>query len=48
VTNVTLIWNHKNKVVFRGGIIDEEEIFTLTQLKSWLWLKYRTPRILFS
>jgi len=27
VAIVTEIWNHRNKVVFKGGIVDEEEFF---------------------
>jgi len=28
------IWKHRNKIVFRGGIVDEEEVFCLAQLKG--------------
>jgi len=40
VAIVSEIWSHRNKVVFRGGIVDVEEIFSLAQLKGWLWIKY--------
>jgi len=38
----------RNKVVFNGGVVDDEEIFSLAQLKGWLWLKYKWTRISFS
>jgi len=28
------IWNHRNKVVFKEGVVDHEEIFSLAQLKD--------------
>ena len=31
---VSEIWNHREKVVFNGGVVDDEEIFTLAQLKG--------------
>jgi len=34
VTIVSEIWNHRNKVVFKGGAVDAEEIFSLAQLKE--------------
>jgi len=43
VTIVSEIWNHRNKVVFKGGL-DVEKIFSLTQLKSWLWIKFKLKR----
>jgi len=35
VAVVREIWNLRNTVVFRGGVVDEEEIFCLVQLKGW-------------
>jgi len=35
---VSEIWNHRNKVVFNGGVVGDEEIYSLAQLKGWLWL----------
>ena len=34
VVIVSEIWNHRNKVVFNGGVVDDEEIFSLAQLKG--------------
>jgi len=36
VVIATEIWNHRNKVVFRGGVVDEVKVFYLAQLKGWL------------
>jgi len=32
------IWCHRNKVIFKGGVVDHSEIFTLAQLKAWSWV----------
>jgi len=42
VVIVSEIWDQRNKMVFKGGVVDAEEIFTLAQLKGWLWLKYKS------
>jgi len=30
-----------NKVIFRQGKIDEEEIIFMAHLKGWVWLKHK-------
>ena len=35
-------------MVFKGGVVDADEIFSLTQLKGWLWVKYKMKRTTFS
>ena len=42
------IWNHRNKIVFKQGKVDPEEIFTLSQLNAWTWMKYKVPNVHFS
>jgi len=32
---VSEIWCHQNKHIFKGGVIDHFEFFSLTQLKVW-------------
>jgi len=44
VTIVSEIWNHRNKVVFSGRVVDDEEIFSLTLLKGRLVFKYKLIR----
>ena len=39
---VRSIWEQHNQVVFRGGILDADEVFQNAQLWSWLWLKHKT------
>jgi len=34
MTIVREIWNLRNKVVFRGGLVDEEEIFLFNSIKG--------------
>jgi len=29
------IWKHRNKVIFKGGVVDVLEVFALIQLKTW-------------
>jgi len=48
VAIVSEIWNFRNKVVFKGGFVDTEEIFCLAQLKVWLWFKLKLKRTTFS
>jgi len=48
VAVVTGIWNLRNKVAFRGGVVDEEEVFCLAQLKGWEWFNHRITRTTFS
>ena len=42
------IWNHRNKIVFKQGKVDPEEIFTLIHLNAWAWMKYKVPHVHFS
>jgi len=48
VAIVSEIWNLRIKVVFKGGLMDAEEIFCLTQLKVWFWFKFKLKRTTFS
>jgi len=34
VAIVSKIWHNRNKVVFRGWVVDVEEVFSLAQLKG--------------
>jgi len=44
---VSEIWKHKNKLIFKGGVIDVLEIFTLVQLKVWSWVTSKTSSSFF-
>jgi len=35
---VSELWKHKNKVIFKGGIVDALEMFALVQLRAWSWV----------
>jgi len=37
---VRCIWEHRNSIVFKQGVVDVEETFLMAQLKSWQWLKH--------
>jgi len=30
---VSEIWSHRNRIIFKGGVLDYSEIFSLAQLK---------------
>jgi len=39
------IWNHRNRIVFSNGQVDEIEIFATTQLHAWIWAKFNGSRL---
>jgi len=48
VAIVTETRAHRNKVVFRNGVVDSVEIFFLAQIQGWHWLKHRVKRTQFT
>ena len=40
--------DHRNKIVFKKGQVDSEEMLHMAQLKIWLWLKYKMKSFLYS
>jgi len=36
-------WRHMNNHLFKGGVIDHSEIFSLAQLKFWPWISSKLP-----
>jgi len=48
ISMVREIWCHRNKVIFKGGVVDYSEIFTLAQLKAWSWVTSKIPSACFS
>ena len=47
-TVVRCIWDQRNTILFKQGVVDVEEILQMTQLKSWSWLKHRTKSFNYS
>jgi len=45
---VSEIWNHRNHMVFRKGVADTEEVFTLVQVKVWSWVSTKARLASFS
>jgi len=45
---VRCIWEHRNLVVFKQGVVDAEEVFQQAHLKSWLWMKHKVHRFNYS
>ena len=42
---ICVIWNYKNKIVFKNRIMDANDIFNLAQLKGWWWNKYIVKQV---
>ena len=48
---VSVVWcilKHRNKVIFNQTKIDAEEIFTMAQLQTWVWMKHKERKVKFS
>jgi len=45
---VWCIWKLRNKVIFNQAQIDAEEIFTMAQVQSWVWMKHEVRKVKFS
>jgi len=45
---VSEIWSHRNKIIFKAGVLDYSEIFSLAQLKVWSSITYKFPYACFS
>ncbi|XP_068492296.1 uncharacterized protein [Phaseolus vulgaris] len=45
---VNEIWKHRNRVIFRRGVIDVLEVFALVQLKAWAWVTSKSQDAIFS
>jgi len=37
---VNEVWKHKNRVIFKGGVVDVVKVFVLAQLKAWTWVTF--------
>jgi len=48
VSVVRCIWKHKNRIIFNQAKLDVEEIFTLAQVESWVWMKHKERKVTFS
>jgi len=38
---VSKVWKLRNMLVFQNGVVNDVEILVMTQLKAWLWAKYK-------
>jgi len=46
-----LLWEvrkHRNNIVFNDGKLDNAEIFSLAQLRGWMWMKHKVTKVNFS
>ena len=41
VAVVICIWDQRNQIIFKQGVVDAEEIFQKVQLKTWMWMKHK-------
>jgi len=45
---VSEIWRHRNNCLFKVGVVDHTEVFSLAQVKVWSWIKSKIPLVSFS
>ena len=45
---VSELWNHRNNVIFNGGVVDGLEVVVLVQVKIWSWIMSKSLSGLFS
>jgi len=48
VSVVWSIWKHINRIIFNQAKSDVEEIFTLAQVQSWVWMKDKERKVISS
>jgi len=41
------VLKHRNGVIFKGGVVDVVEVFTLLQLKAWVWITSKSHSAFF-
>ncbi|XP_068466484.1 uncharacterized protein [Phaseolus vulgaris] len=41
VAVVRCIWDQRNLIIFKQGVVDAEDIFQKVQLKTWMWMKHK-------
>jgi len=41
---VWVIWKQRNNIIFSSGTIDNIEMFTVAQLKTWGWITTKFPK----
>jgi len=44
---VNEVWRHRNRVIFKGGVIDVMEAFALVHLKIWSWVSSKSQSAFF-
>ena len=37
---VSELWKHRNNIIFNRGVGDASEVFSLVQVKVWLWVSF--------
>ena len=42
------IWKHRNIVIFKQRKVDPKEIFCMTRVSAWTWMKHKLPNVTFS
>jgi len=45
---VSEIWYHKNNIIFKRGVADAFEVFSLVQVKVWTWISINFRSVSFS
>jgi len=45
---VSEIWSHRNRIIFKGGVVEAFEVFALVQVKVWYWVTTKSRGVAFS
>jgi len=40
---ISEIWRHRNNCLFKGGVVDHTEVFSLAQINVWSWTFSKIP-----
>jgi len=46
-TMMSEIWDYRNIVVYRNEIYDGEKIFSVAQIKEWIWITHLNKNLSF-
>ena len=48
LTIISLVWKHRNEIIFRNRVCDAVEVFAFTQVKTWAIIKAKFDKVVFS
>jgi len=45
---ISLIWKHRNEIIFRNRVCDVVEVFAFAQVKTWVIIKIKFDKVVFN